>query len=118
MLAWAHGGESRYVCVVIIHMVMEVYDDPGFRAAVNSADLVARDGMPFVRMASLLGVRSQQRVYGPDLTLHACRAAARESVPVGLFGGRPDALAALVRNLEARFPGLQVAYAEALASGP
>lgn len=111
VLAWARAGESRYVCVATVHMVMEAYDDPGFRAAVNAADLVTPDGMPLVWMLRLLGVRGQQRVYGPDLTPHVCRAAARESVPVGFYGGHPDALDALVRNLQARCPGLPVAYA-------
>ena len=111
VLAWARTGESRYVCVATVHMVMEAYDDPGFRDAVNAADLVTPDGMPLVWMLRLLGVRGQQRVYGPDLTLHVCRAAARESVRVGFYGGRPEALDVLVRNLQDRFPGLQVAYA-------
>lgn len=111
VLAWARAGESRYVCVATVHMVMEAYDDPSFRQAVNRADLVTPDGMPLVWMLRLLGVRDQQRVYGPDLTVHVCRAAALESVPVGFYGGHPDALDALVRNLENRFPRLQVAYA-------
>jgi exopolysaccharide biosynthesis WecB/TagA/CpsF family protein len=33
------------------------------------------------------------------------------SAPVGFYGGHPEALEALVRNLSARFPGLRVVYA-------
>ncbi|MDR7588876.1 MAG: WecB/TagA/CpsF family glycosyltransferase [Armatimonadota bacterium] len=111
VLTWARAGESRYVCVATVHMVMEAYDDPGFRYAVNAADLVTPDGMPLVWMLRRLGFPDQGRVYGPDLTLHVCGAAARESVPVGFYGGHPDALDTLVRNLQARFPGLRVVYA-------
>lgn len=111
VLAWARAGESRYVCVATVHMVMEAYDDPSFRRVVNDGDLVTPDGMPLVWMLRALGVRGQERVYGPDLTLHVCRAAALGSVPVGFYGGHPDALDSLLRNLRTRFPQLQVAYA-------
>lgn len=31
ILGWARHGESRYVCVCNVHMVMEAHDDPSFR---------------------------------------------------------------------------------------
>jgi N-acetylglucosaminyldiphosphoundecaprenol N-acetyl-beta-D-mannosaminyltransferase len=111
VLEWAERGESRYVCVATVHTVMEAQDDPAFRAVVNAADLVTPDGMPLVWMLRRLGYPDQQRVYGPDLTLHVCEEAARRGVPVGFYGARPDTLDALVRNLRARFPDLRVGYA-------
>ncbi|MGC8876983.1 WecB/TagA/CpsF family glycosyltransferase [Thermus sp.] len=111
VLAWAAVGESRYVCVANVHMVMEAHDDPNFRALVNAADLVTPDGMPLVWMLRKLGHPYQERVYGPELTLRVCAEAARRGVPVGFYGGHPEALEALVRNLRARFPGLRVVYA-------
>ena len=111
VLAWARGGESRYVCVANVHMVMEAYDDSRYRALVNAADLVTPDGMPLVWVLRRLGVRGQERVYGPELTLRVCAAAAREGIPVGFYGGAPEVLEKLVEKLKARFPGLRVAYA-------
>ncbi|WP_155982915.1 WecB/TagA/CpsF family glycosyltransferase [Thermus aquaticus] len=111
VLAWAAAGESRYVCVANVHMVMEAHDDPSFRALVNAADLVTPDGMPLVWMLRKLGYPHQERVCGPELTSRVCAEAARRGVPVGLYGGHPEALEALVRNLSARFPGLRVVYA-------
>lgn len=111
VLRWARAGESRYVCVANVHMVMEAHDDPGFRALVNAADLVTPDGMPLVWALRWLGFPRQERVCGPELTLQVCARAAREGVPVGFYGGHPEALEALVRNLKARFPGLKVVYA-------
>lgn len=112
VLAWGRAGESRYVCVANVHMTMEAYDAPDFRQIVNAADLVTPDGMPLVWMLRRLGVPDQERVYGPELTLRVCEAAAREGVSVGFYGGTPEALKGLVQNLEARFPSLKVAYAE------
>lgn len=111
VLSWAQAGESRYVCVANVHMVMEAHDDPHFRALVNAADLVTPDGMPLVWILKRKGFPRQERVYGPELTLRVAEEAARRGVPVGFYGGHPEALEALVRNLKARFPGLQVAYA-------
>lgn len=111
VLGWAKGGESRYVCVATVHTVMEAWDDPGFRAVVNGADLVTPDGMPLVWVLRRRGHAGQGRVYGPDLTLHVCEAAAREGVPVGFYGGHPEVLERLVRHLQDRFAGLRVAYA-------
>jgi bacterial polymer biosynthesis proteins, WecB/TagA/CpsF family len=111
VLAWVAAGESRYVCVANVHMVMEAHDDPSFRALVNAADLVTPDGMPLVWMLRKLGYPHQERVYGPELASRVCAEAARRGVPVGFYGGHPEALEALVRNLIARFPGLRVVYA-------
>lgn len=110
ILEWAGTGESRYVCAANVHMVMEGYDSPAFRNVVNSADLVVPDGMPLAWGLRLLGVRGQERVYGPDLMLHVCEAAAFHGVPVGFYGGSPETLQDLVKKLRSRYPGLQVAY--------
>jgi N-acetylglucosaminyldiphosphoundecaprenol N-acetyl-beta-D-mannosaminyltransferase len=111
VLAWARGGESRYVCAATVHMVMEGYDAPAYQATVNGADLVTPDGMPLVWALRRLGVTGQQRVYGPDLALAVCEAAAATGIPVGLYGGTDEALAALQTVYRQRFPELQIAYA-------
>jgi len=111
IIGWAEAGESRYVCVCTVHMVMEGHDDPSFQAIVNAADLVTPDGMPLVWALRLLGVPGATRVYGPALTPIVCEHAARAGVPVGFYGGTPDVLEELRKRLTARFPGLQIPYA-------
>ncbi len=111
ILAWALAGESRYVCVANVHMVMEAHDDPAFREVINQADLVVPDGMPLVWMLRRLGHPDQPRVYGPDLMLRLCEAAAERHLPVGLYGSTPHTLEKLQQRLKERFPALQVAYA-------
>jgi N-acetylglucosaminyldiphosphoundecaprenol N-acetyl-beta-D-mannosaminyltransferase len=59
----------------------------------------------------LKGARGQQRVYGPALMLNLLEAAARENIPVGFYGGRPEVLSQLVERMRARYTGLNVAYA-------
>lgn len=110
ILEWAERCESRYVCVANVHMVMEAYDDPAFRSIVNAADLVTPDGMPLVWMMRRMGAKVQTRVYGPELTLWVARAAAQAGLPVGLYGGTPQANERLAQNLQKRFPGLEIVY--------
>jgi len=75
----------------------------------DGADLVTPDGMPLVWALRLLGVRDQGRVYGPDLTLKVCCMAAREGIPVALYGGTPESLQRFSNTVMEQFPGLQIA---------
>ena len=111
ILAWAKSGESRYVCVANVHMVMEAHDHPDFREIVNAADLVVPDGMPLVWMLRWMGFPGQERVYGPELTLRLVASAARAGIPVGFYGASPQALERILANFRQRFPSLQIAYA-------
>lgn len=110
VIQWASDGESRYVCVATVHMVMEARDNPEFQRIVNQSDLVTPDGMPLVWGFRLLGVPSASRVYGPDLTPIVCRQAADAGIPVGFYGGAPAVVARMIDNLAARYPTLPVVY--------
>jgi len=109
VIAFAQARTSCYVCAANVHMTMETYDDPGFACVVNNAALVTPDGMPLVWALRLLGVKNAFRVYGPTLTLHICEAAALNGIPIGLYGGTQDSLAAFVTFLQKRFPDIQIA---------
>ena len=107
---WAEQAEARYVCAANVHMVMEAWDDPAFRAFVNAADLVTPDGMPLVWVLRRKGHSLRDRVYGPTLMRWVVAEAAKRGIPVGFLGGAPEVLAALVRNVRADFPGVSVAF--------
>ena len=111
IIAWAQVGRPSYVCAANVHMLMETRDSADYRRVVNGADLVTSDGMPLVWLLRRRGFREARRVYGPDLMLTVCERAAREQVPIGLFGGTPEVLAELTQRLTARVPGLQIACA-------
>ena len=105
---WAREGRSAYVCVATVHMVMEAFDSSAFQRVVNGADLVTPDGRPLVWALRSLGVRDATQVRGTDLTTHVVERAAREGIPIGLYGGTPDLLETFVRILERRYPGVRV----------
>lgn len=110
VIRWAKAGESRYVCVSTVHMVMEGHDRSEYQRIVNGGDLVTPDGMPLVWGLKLLGIRSASRVYGPDLTPIVCTYAAKAGIPVGFYGGAPETLTRMIAKLTERFPDLQVVY--------
>jgi N-acetylglucosaminyldiphosphoundecaprenol N-acetyl-beta-D-mannosaminyltransferase len=66
--------------------------------------------MPLVWLLRLKGVKKQTRVYGPTLMLHVLGLAAREKIPVGLYGGDNSTLEILEALMLERFPGLLVVY--------
>jgi N-acetylglucosaminyldiphosphoundecaprenol N-acetyl-beta-D-mannosaminyltransferase len=107
-MAESGGGVT---CATSVHGVMEGVDDPSFQRVLNAADLVTSDGMPLVWALRALGLREAERVYGPDLTLAVCAAAAQRGLAVGLYGASPEVVDALSQRLAARFPGLRVAFA-------
>jgi N-acetylglucosaminyldiphosphoundecaprenol N-acetyl-beta-D-mannosaminyltransferase len=110
VMDWAAAGESRYVCVATVNNLIEGWDDPGYNALMEAADLVTPDGMPLVWGLRLLGVPGASRVYGPDLTPLVCQEAARRGIPVGFYGGQDDVLDDLAATLTERYPGLRIAY--------
>jgi N-acetylglucosaminyldiphosphoundecaprenol N-acetyl-beta-D-mannosaminyltransferase len=84
--------------------------DPEHRHRLNSLDLIVPDGQP-VRWAlnALHHAGLKNRVYGPELMLRTCAAAAQQAVPIFLFGGTADLLEKLRSNLLARYPNLKIA---------
>jgi N-acetylglucosaminyldiphosphoundecaprenol N-acetyl-beta-D-mannosaminyltransferase len=110
---WAANATSRYVCFANVHMVMEAYDEPTFRAMVNAADLVAADGAPVKWASQMMGLTRQSRVCGPNFSLQLCEMASRCEIPVGFYGSTPEVLEALRRNVARRFPSLHIVFCEA-----
>jgi N-acetylglucosaminyldiphosphoundecaprenol N-acetyl-beta-D-mannosaminyltransferase len=108
VLQWAREGRSAYVCVATVHMTMETFDSAPFRWVVNEADLVTPDGRPLVWALRSLGVKDASQVRGTDLTTHVLELAARERVPIGLYGGTPELLEVFVRVLKTRYPEVRV----------
>jgi N-acetylglucosaminyldiphosphoundecaprenol N-acetyl-beta-D-mannosaminyltransferase len=110
ILTQASSGDYGYACVANVHMIMEAFDSEDFRKILNKADIVTPDGMPIVLLLRILGLKGQKRVYGPSLMKYLCEASALSNISVGLYGGTPETLMALVYNLLGCIPNLKVGY--------
>jgi len=110
VIQWTKNNESRYVCIANVHMTMEAYDKPEFQKIVNSADMVTPDGMPLVWTLRRLGIKIDDRVYGPTLMLHVCEAAEKHGIPIGLYGGSSETLEALKKNIKNKYTKIKIVY--------
>src|ERR1700757_1675866 len=91
-VAGAPKQESHCLTFSAVHMVIEAHDKPDYRAKLNSLDMVNPDGMPVVWALRLLGSKSATRVYGPDATVSLLKAATKQGIPVGFYGGSETTL--------------------------
>jgi N-acetylglucosaminyldiphosphoundecaprenol N-acetyl-beta-D-mannosaminyltransferase len=110
VLQSARAGAAFSASALAVHAVMEAQNNKDYRARLNTLDLAAPDGQP-VRWAlnGLHHTGLRQRVYGPFLMRSLCAAAAREDLPIFLFGTTGITLGRLTANLTAAHPGLFVA---------
>jgi N-acetylglucosaminyldiphosphoundecaprenol N-acetyl-beta-D-mannosaminyltransferase len=106
----AHGRCGMSVSALAVHGVMTGVLDPEQRYRLNHLDLVVPDGQPVRWALNILhGAGLPDRVYGPALMLAVCEQAARENLPVYLYGSRAPVLERLAQRLVHWFPGLTVA---------
>jgi len=106
----AHARQSLGVSALAVHGVMTGVLDAEHGYRLNKLDLVVPDGQP-VRWALnvLQGTKLADRVYGPLLTLYVCERAAKEGLPIYLYGSTEPVLRAFSANLLKKYPSLQIA---------
>lgn len=110
----AKKGQSGVVACHAVHAIVTASGDRALRNHVNRFSMITPDGQP-VRWALnwLYGTQLSDRVYGPELMLRVCRAAAAEGISVYFYGGTPTVLSMLEQNLSTQVPALQIAGSEA-----
>src|SRR5207248_9387364 len=93
-----------------VHGLMSAASDSGYRVLMNAFDVVAPDGQP-VRWALNFFHKCNldDRVYGPELTMRLCRAAAERGIAIYLYGATTEVLDALRAKLLSEFPCLKIA---------
>jgi exopolysaccharide biosynthesis WecB/TagA/CpsF family protein len=109
----AKKGVSGTVDLMSAHGLVAGARDAKFREILNSFSIVASDGQP-VRWALNLFHKTglKDRVYGPELTIRLCKAAAEHGVPIYLYGSSPEVIEKLQANLRDKFPAIKIAGAE------
>jgi N-acetylglucosaminyldiphosphoundecaprenol N-acetyl-beta-D-mannosaminyltransferase len=97
-----------YVCMAGVHGIMEAQRDGEVRRAFAESFMVLPDGMPTVWVGRLQGLRSMQRVAGPDLMLEVFRREQFAQYSHFLYGGKPGVAQELAANLSRRFPSARI----------
>jgi N-acetylglucosaminyldiphosphoundecaprenol N-acetyl-beta-D-mannosaminyltransferase len=109
----ARTRRGGYVCVANVHMATLARRDPAFCDILRGAWRVVSDGMPLVWLLRRQGMRSAERIAGPDLLPHLCMLSAAQEIPVFFYGGSEADKDRLETVLKSRFPGLRIAGIEA-----
>jgi len=99
---------ARFIVQTNVYTLVTARENPGYREALEQADLSVPDGMPLVWLLRSAGHKVKDRVYGPDMMLMLCEAAAREGWRCYLYGAGPEVLHRLQTALLARFPRLNI----------
>lgn len=106
----AHDGRGYAVSALAVHGVMTGVLDREHRHRLNAFEMLVPDGQPVRWALNLLHrTRLADRVYGPNLMLRVCARAAADGLPIFLFGGSAELLAALQTKLLGLYPTLQIA---------
>ena len=95
------------VSALAVHGVMTGVTDEPHRHRLNQLEMIVPDGQPVRWAINLMhGTKLKDRVYGPNLMLKTCEAAAQNGIGVFLFGGTQELLDDLKAKLLKKFPSL------------
>lgn len=99
--------EGFTVATLNLDHVVKLRTDEQFRSAYARHSHITADGNPIVWLSRLSG-QQVQLAPGSDLVAPVAEAAARNDVPVALFGSTDASLGAAAKALETKFRGLRV----------
>lgn len=95
--------------VVNVAKLVNMQGDPALHADVVSSDLINIDGMGVVWGARLAGHAVPERVAGVDLMDRVLRLCHERGYRPYILGAKRDVLERAVANIEARYPGIELA---------
>ncbi len=102
-------GINQYVVTPNVDHIVKLENDPYLREVYENASLITTDGQILIWISRWLGTPIVERVPGSDLFPNVCEIAAQKSWRVFLLGAAEGVAARAARNLEQRYPGLQIA---------
>ena len=105
---WIKDQEPHQVCVSNVHVVVSSLSDPELKK-INNQSLITMDGTPLVWYARAVHkAKIKDRVCGPELMLRCLDQGRAEGWKHFFLGGKEDVLNDLVKNMEARYPGVNI----------
>jgi len=101
-------GKPRRIVTVNLEYLRHARSSPGFREALEAADLAVADGMPLLWASRLFRRRLPERIAGVDLAEQCARLAAEKGYRLFLLGAGPGVAQSTAKVLRERYPGLTV----------
>lgn len=103
---------GRYICLSNAHTTVISRKNPNYCRVQNDAFLALPDGSPLVLVQRLRGFSKAERVAGPDIMPAIWKATEHTKWKHFFYGGSPETIKALERNLREKYPGLNIAGME------
>lgn len=89
-------------------IIMHAYKNEAFRALLNKADLLTADGIGLVHASRILKNPIKERAAGYDIACLLIEKIARSGHKLFLFGGRDGVAEIAKKNLEEKYPFIQI----------
>lgn len=105
------------VATLNLDHVVKLKRDSAFRSAYAAHSHITADGNPIVWLSRLAGQSDVALAPGSELIDPLAAMAAKQSVPVGLFGATDASLAAAAQALQEKYPNLEIVITLAPAMG-
>lgn len=102
--------KGKYITVCNVHTTVMAYEDEKYGKVQNQAALALPDGKPLSIVSKFRGHKEAQRVTGPDLMGEMFqRGQAGNGLKHYFYGGKPETLDKLEKELGRKYPDLQIA---------
>lgn len=102
----------RKVYFINAHCINVSRRNRAYANIVDDASVLFADGIGMRIAAKIENTRLDNNVNGTDLFDHLCAEAAKQSMPLALYGAAPGRAAALAERLQATYPGINVVWAD------
>ncbi len=106
--AFFEKRESKMVVTPNLEILQALEKDASVRDCMASADYVVPDGIGVVMIAKKLGTPVKEKVAGVELAAHLLEVAAAKGKRVYFLGGKPGVAALAKKNLEEKYPAIQI----------
>ncbi|MGQ9629660.1 MAG: WecB/TagA/CpsF family glycosyltransferase [bacterium] len=106
--SFALEGHFRLIVTLNTPMVLNARKDPGFREALDRADLVVPDGAGIEWASKKMRTPIPERVVGIDLMQEIFRLSERKGYRVYLLGADEETISRAVERLRATHPSLKI----------
>jgi len=109
IIHYAQQHKSYGVSALAVHGLITSILDPFLKGIIHNIQMIVPDGQP-VRWAlnSFYNTALQDRVYGPDLTLHVLKVAEKSKLNIYLYGSTQETLMAFRHFINTKYPKLNI----------
>lgn len=107
-----HQLKGEYITLSNVHTTVLSYENKDYRMIQNRAFLALPDGSPLSYVQRLRGFQDARQTAGPDLMDRMWQLTENTDIKHYFYGGSPEAIENLKKNLKKKYPNLKIAGME------